>query len=113
MTRLLTVSKDELVLSTGKALLTASGYSVITTMDEREALSLATSVDGVVIGDSLPLALRISLAHKLAETCPNKPVIALLRVYEDGVIPEATKTVRNTPEELLGAVRETFPKMAV
>ncbi len=79
MPRLLSVSKDAVLLRSRHMLLESAGHEVRSTADPREALSLAKSerFDAAVVGQSIPLEQRLSLVRSLRDLRPELPIAVL------------------------------------
>ena len=80
--RLLSASDDLPLLATRNEILTRAGYEVIAACTD-EVLSLAGNADGVLLGYSVPLEKRASLAVQLRHRFPDIPVIVIHHTNEE------------------------------
>ena len=83
--RILSVSYYEPGLETRKHVLAQAGFEVINTtrVEEATALCQREDYDAAVLGDSIPLPVRMQLAADLRGHCPNMPVVLMTRPGED------------------------------
>ena len=97
MALILLVDDDEMLLSVLKALLTASGYEILTTSDGNKAIGIIKAVDiDLVISDiRMPAMNGMELLRLIHQEKPALPVV-MLTAYA------SAKTARECKE--LGAV---------
>ncbi len=112
--RVLSVSHDDVVLSTRNEVLTQAGYDVTTTMEVERAIAclLESAFDVVVVGDSILPRQRHQLAQRIKSTRPGTAVVMLCRTGEapppKGAV-DALVGSLDGPEALLLALRNVLP----
>jgi response regulator RpfG family c-di-GMP phosphodiesterase len=109
--RILSVSRDAVLLASRNAVLRQAGYTVFATMKNEEAIALAQdeSIDAVVLGDSILSAERDELARAIHEVSARIPIV-LLKCPGERPPAEATACMDSLdgPEVLLGKLREVL-----
>jgi DNA-binding NtrC family response regulator len=113
--RVLSVSHDDVVLSTRNQVLVQAGYHVTTTTELEQAVACLTEqpFDVVVLGDSIQANLRHQLAGKVKAT---RPSTAVLMLYLPGEAPppkghvDAMVGSLDGPEALLAAIQGLLPE---
>lgn len=107
--RVLSVSRDPMLLTSRNAILQQAGYTVETTMKTSEALEIVRNgrVDAVVLGDSVSYAERNALAQAIREIAPKLPIL-VLKLASEVPPPEATSWMDSLdgPEALLAKLSE-------
>ncbi len=112
--RVLSVSHDDVVLSTRNEVLTQAGYEVTATVEVEQALACLTerAFDVVVVGDSILPSQRHQLARKIKSARPGTAVVMLCRTGETpppkGTV-DALVGSLDGPEALLLAIRNVLP----
>ncbi len=108
--RLLSASDDLPLLATRNEILTGAGYDVISACTD-EVLSLAGQADGVLLGYSIPLEKRASLAVQLRHRFPRTPIVVIHHTNEEAGAEFATASVNclDGPRALLDLLEQTFP----
>ena len=108
--RLLSASDDLPLLATRNQILTRPGYDVIAASID-EVLSLAGNADGVLLGYSIPLEKRASVAIQLRHRFPGIPIIVIHHSNEEAGAEFATVSVNclDGPQALLDLLEQTFP----
>ncbi len=112
--RVLSVSQDDVVLSTRNEVLTQAGYDVTTTMEVERAIAclIESAFDVVVVGDSILPSQRHQLAKRIKSARPSTAVVMLCRTGEapppKGTV-DAMVGSLDGPEALLLAIRNVLP----
>lgn len=113
--RVLSVSHDEVVLSTRNEVMVQAGYEVTTRIEAEQAVACLSeqAFDVVVLGDSIQTGLRHQLAKRFKATRPSTAVVMLFRNGETpppkGAV-DALVGSLDGPEALLLAIRNVLPQ---
>lgn len=109
--RVLSVARDESVLDTCCAALRLAGFAVESTISDTEAVRIVqtSSIDVVVLGDSIPLEKRNALARAIRRVKADVPIIMLV-LSDEPPSPDADDCMEslNGPEVLIAKLRKAL-----
>lgn len=103
--RILSISYDEILLTTRQQILTTSGYEVVSALGFAEAKQLCKQgeYDLAIMGHSIPEEDKLEMLKDIAEHC-RVPVLALLRVNERPLSGATASVHSHEPKAVLAAV---------
>jgi len=105
--KILSVSRDRNILLSRNDALAIAGFSVSSPKHPEEAVHIlmATDIDVIVLGHSIPKEERIALTAQFRAVRPRVPIIVLFEgTPERGETADAFVPLRGGPEVLIGAI---------
>ncbi len=83
--RILSISRDAMLLASRNAVLRTAGYTIETAMRDDQAVERmrAGGIDAIVLGDSIEFVERNRLARDLKQIAPNVPILVIKTTGED------------------------------
>jgi DNA-binding response OmpR family regulator len=104
--RILSISSDMSVFDTRNRVLESAGFEIVACYRGVGAIEKFTNeaIDAVVLGDSVPTSLRLSLLKAFRATKPSVPVMVMYpvgEVTEDVLLADAANASLDGPEKLI------------
>jgi len=104
--RILSISSDIAVFDSRNRVLESAGFQIVPCYRGVGAIEKFTieSIDAVVLGDSVPTSLRLSLLKAFRSTKPNIPIMVVYpvgEVTEDVLLADAANASLDGPAELI------------
>ncbi|PYX08143.1 MAG: hypothetical protein DMG88_11745 [Acidobacteria bacterium] len=108
--RILSTSWNPAILKTRNWVIESAGYDVVTTRESRMFLRLAEEqhFDAALIGDSIPIHLRVQLAKDAKQLKPSLPLVIICRAGEESRVRDYAQTIvksTDKPELLIRAIQ--------
>jgi DNA-binding NtrC family response regulator len=108
--RILSTSWNPVVLRTRNWVIESAGYDVVTTRESQMFLRLAEEqhFDAALIGDSIPIDLRVQLAKDVKQLNPTLPLVIICRAGEESRVAEYAQVIvysTDQPELLIRAIQ--------